>query len=227
MPLIARTLAPSGAMRARVVRGYRGTGSPWAALRAGLPWFGQPAEVRAYRWRNLPNLFRGFWRLALAHLFRIRTVYGVLQVRVRRATGELVDLGVVSLRVVTTAGVNFIVDAFQNTKEVENLKYHGAGTTNTAEAVGDTALAAECTTVLNPDSTRATGSTTEGAGANIYRTVGTLTFDGSAAVVEHGIFDQAATGGGTLLDRSVFATINVANLDSIQFTYDLTFTAGS
>ncbi len=134
--------------------------------------------------------------------------------------------GVVSKKVITTAGVNFLVDAWQNTKEMENFKYHGVGTTNTAEASGDTALAAESTTILNPDSTRATGSLTEGASANIFRTVGTNTFDGSGALVEHGIFDQAATGGGTLWDRSVFSTVNVANGDSLQATYDMTASAG-
>ena len=51
-----------------------------------------------------------------------------------------------------------------------------------------------------------------------------MTFDATAAIVEHGIFSQAATGGGTLLDRSVFSAINVASGDSIQFTYDLTLT---
>lgn len=144
-----------------------------------------------------------------------------------KADGKRIDFGVVSRRVVTTAGVGYIVDAFQNTVELENMKYHGCGTGNTAEASGDTALVTECTTTLNPDSTRATGTTVEGASANIFKTVGTATFDGSAAVVEHGIFSQAATGGGVLLDRSVFTAINVASADSIQFTYELTLTAGS
>lgn len=144
--------------------------------------------------------------------------------RVSRILQE--DYGLVREKLVTTAGVNFIVDAFQNSVELENMKYHGIGTTNTAEAVGDTALAAELSTAYNPDNTRATGSTTEGGGANVYRTVGTNTVDATAAIVEHGIFTQAATGGGTLLDRSVFSTINLANGDSLQSTYDLTVTAG-
>lgn len=139
---------------------------------------------------------------------------------------ERADFGLASLRVVTTAGVNFIVDAFQNTVEVENLKFHGVGTGTNAEASGDTALQTELTTQYNPDSTRATGSLTEGASANIFRTVGTNTFDASAALTEHGIFSQAATGGGTLLDRSVYSAQNVANGDSQQATYDLTISAG-
>lgn len=140
--------------------------------------------------------------------------------------GQLTDYGVLSRRVITTAGVGALVDAWQNLIELEILKYHGVGTGTTAEASGDTALVTESTTILNPDSTRATGSLTEGASANIFRTVGTVSFDGAGAITEHGIFSQAATGGGTLWDRSVFSAINVVSGDSIQFTYDMTASAG-
>lgn len=139
------------------------------------------------------------------------------------------DYGVVSRKVITTAGVNFLVDAFQNIVEPEILKYHGIGTGTNAEAIGDTALQTELTTQYNPDSTRATGSLTEGSSANIYRTVGTNTLDsGTPAITEHGILSQAATGGGTLWDRSVFSAINLvgANGDGLQTTYDMTASAG-
>lgn len=139
---------------------------------------------------------------------------------------ERTEFGLTSLRVVTTVGVNFIVDAFQNIVELEILKFHGVGTGGTAEAVGDTALVTELTTQYNPDNTRATGSLTEGASANIYRTVGTNTFDASAALTEHGIFSQSATGGGTLLDRSLYSVQNVVSGDSQQATYDLTVSSG-
>jgi hypothetical protein len=135
------------------------------------------------------------------------------------------DLGIVSRKVVTDTGVAFIVDAFQNTTEIENLKFHGIGTGGAAEAVGNTALTTELTTQYNPDNTRATGSTTENA-ANIYRTVGTNAVDSAVSITEHGIFSQAATGGGTLLDRSLFTAVALASGDSLQSTYDLTLTAG-
>ena len=143
--------------------------------------------------------------------------------------GAIEDYGVVSRKVITTAGVNFLVDAWQNSVELEILKYHGIGTGTTAEAIGDTALVTELTTEYNPNSTRATGSTTEGASANIFRTVGTNTLDsGTPAVTEHGVFSQAATGGGTLWDRSVFSAINLvgANGDGLATTYDMTASAG-
>lgn len=137
------------------------------------------------------------------------------------------DYGVVSRKVITTAGVNFLVDAFQNLTELENFKYHGIGTGTGAEANGDTALGTELTTEYNPDSTRATGSQTEGASANIYRSVGTNTLDsGTPAVTEHGLF--SASSAGTLWDRSKFSAINLvgANGDGLQTTYDMTASAG-
>lgn len=135
------------------------------------------------------------------------------------------DYGIVSHRVITNNGVGFIVDAHQNLVELEIMNYHGIGTTNTAEAASDSALAAESTTALNPDNTRATGTQSEPA-SNQYRSTGTLTADGSIAAVEHGLFSQAATGGGVLFDRSVFSTINLAAADSIQTQYTVTYTAG-
>lgn len=142
-----------------------------------------------------------------------------------RADGSVEDYGVVSEKVVTDVGVGYIVDAFQNSTELENMKFHGIGTGSTAEAAGDTALVTELTTEYNPNSTRATGSTTEN-GANVYRTVGTNTLDGTpgAALREHGIF--SASSAGVLLDRSVYGAITLSTNDSLQSTYDLTFTSG-
>lgn len=142
--------------------------------------------------------------------------------------GRQQDFGLASCRVVTTAGVNYIVDAFQNLVEPENLRYHGIGTGTNAEAVGNTALQTELTTQYQTDNTRPTGTTGEQAGnANVYETTATITVDASVAITEHGIFSQAATGGGTLLDRSVFAAVNLASGESLQATYQLTFTAGT
>ncbi len=135
-----------------------------------------------------------------------------------RKDGTEEDHGLVATKVVTNAGVNAIVDAFQNTFEVETFRYHGIGTGNTAENVADTALVTEV-------ESRATGTLAEGASANIFRTVGTVTTVSARAVVEHGIF--SATSGGTLLDRSVFSVINTGASDSIEFTYELTLPAGS
>ena len=131
--------------------------------------------------------------------------------------GKVIGIREVYDRLVTTAGVNYLVDALQNIVEPENLKFHAAGTGVAAEAAGDTTLGTEV-------ETRASGTTVEGASANIYRTVGTVSFTATRAITEHGVL--SASSAGTLLDRSVFTAINVVNGDSIQFTYELTLPSG-
>jgi hypothetical protein len=128
-----------------------------------------------------------------------------------------VDYGVVSRRVVTTAGVQFLVDCFQGTAEPETINFHDSGTGTTAEAVGDTGL------VTKVETGRQTGTQSEPA-ANQYRSTATITYTGSHAITEHGIF--SASSGGTLWDRSVFSAVNVIATESIQFQYTLTVNSG-
>lgn len=201
--------------------------SIWA-VKDALPWFGLSREVNLYRLRNLLNVWRGFWRVAAAKFFRIPTHYGVVYAqKINKLTGAVTDYGVISMRVITDAGVAYIVDAFQNTTELENMKFHGYGTGGTAEAASQTALVTELTTQYATDNTRPTGTTTEGASANIYRTVATLDPDADVAITEHGVF--SATSAGTMLDRSLFSAINLSGAggDTLQTTYEATFTSGS
>lgn len=184
-------------------------------------------EVNTFRTANLRYLLRGLPRLRMAGALGLPHFHGALSLSVIRGkTGMVLPFGLVGVRVVTTAGVNFLVDAWQGTVELEILKYHGIGTGSTAENVTDTALVTELTTEYNPDSTRATGSLTEGASANIFRTVGTNTLDGTpgAALREHGVFSAASAG--TLWDRTVFAAITLSTGDGLQSTYDMTASAG-
>lgn len=179
-----------------------------------------------WRIHNFPNYWRGAWRAQVAHMLGVPHFVGTLRLQVRHTNGTITDYGIVSKRVITTAGVGFIVDAFQNLEELENMKFHGFGTGAGAEAVGDTALATELTTEYAVDNTRPTGTTAEGASANIYQTVATLTPDASVALTEHGIFDQASNAGGVLLDRSLFAVVNLSAAESVIATYEMTLNAG-
>jgi hypothetical protein len=195
------------------------------------------ARLRAYSPRNaLGRIVRAAFAYLppdlagelLDAITRCVVVESALGLTVIRRDGRVEDLGIVSRKVITTAGVNFLVDAWQNLVELEILRYHGIGTGSTTENVSDTALVTELTTEYNPDNTRATGSLTEGAGANVFRTVGTNTLDGTpgAALREHGIFSQAGTGGGTLWDRSVYGAITLSSGDGLQSTYDMTASSG-
>lgn len=196
-------------------------------------------EVDDYRLRNKSNILRGLSSIFVAKQVGAPTFFGVVHHKVFRdaefddlgriiGAREILELGIVSCRVVTDTGVAFIVDAFQNLVELENMKYHGFGTGGAAEAAANTALTTELTTQYAVNSTRPTGTTTEGATGNIFRTVATLTPDAAVAITEHGVFDQAATGGGTMIDRSLFSAVNLNGTgDALQTTYDLTFTSGS
>ncbi len=204
-------LRPSGQLVARKI----------PRTRAPLSW-----RVRnTLRWGFIRGWIAAHLIAPFANAWGVMTAVGSLDVVLIKASGERIYYGTVGYRVITSAGVAHIVDAWQNAVEVENLKYHGCGTGTTAEASGDTALVAESTTVLNPDSTRATGTQTE-TSANVLKSVGTVTFDGSAAITEHGLFSQAATGGGTLWDRTVFSAVNVIAGESISFEYSATLSAG-
>lgn len=120
---------------------------------------------------------------------------------------------------VTDAFVNKVVDQLQSSSgEIANFKYHDSGTGTVAEASGDTALGTPC------GESRDTGTQVEGATANIYKSVATHTYAGSFAITEHGLFDAATSG--TLMDRTKFAAVNVANGEKIEFTYELTLSSG-
>lgn len=213
---------PKGLVAARIVRPPDIGG---LLAEAAPSWHDAPG-IRAWKRTNYRRVLTGAEKIRTALALDIPTFWGALHAKVIRANGDEENYGLVSLRVVTTAGVNFIVDAFQNLVELETLKYHGIGTGTTAEAVGDTALVTELTTQYNPDNTRATGTLAEGAGANVFRSVGTNAVDATVAITEQGMFSQAATGGGTLLDRSVFSALNLVSGDSLQTTYDFTVSSG-
>lgn len=176
--------------------------------------------VLAWKMENLGYLYRGFERVNRESSSERHRPAGVLQVMVREAHGgraEVLDLGLASVNVVTNAGVNFVIDAVQALATISNLKWHASGTNNTAENASNTALGAET-------GSRVSGTQVEGASANIYKTVATVSYGSSLSIVEHGLF--SASSSGTLFDRSVFSAISVDTSTSIEFTYEWTLNAG-
>lgn len=219
--MLARKLAITGAVTPYHIpkHGFYADGLPRA-----LSWRRVLHTLRLEAALRLRLCAKGFWR-GLTEGLGVLGV-GRLYATVIRADGRIEHLGLLSTKLVTDAFVAYVVDDWDGGANViDNFNYHGCGTGTTAEAAGDTALVTESTTALNPDSTRATGTKSQPA-ANQARSVGTVTFDATAAITEHGLFTQAATGGGTLADRSVFSAINVVSGDSIQFTYTLTLSSG-
>lgn len=174
-------------------------------------------EAIGYAIRNLPHRAAPkALKAELQKLFRVGIVCELSAV-ILRANGDVVDVGVVSRRAVTDTGVQFIANAFLNTTEPENMNFHGSGTGNAGELAADTTLAAEVADA------RASGAQTS-PGNGAYRTVATQTYGGARAIVEHAVFSASTSG--TMLDRSVFAVMNVGNGDQIQWTYTITFNSG-
>jgi hypothetical protein len=161
---------------------------------------------------------RGFTKLT-----GIPTITAELHARLIKADGTVINYGVVGRRVVTDAGVAFLVDDWTNdAQDITTMNFHACGTGGTAEAVGDTGLVTEETT----STSRATGAKTQPS-ANILQSLATQSFTGAVAVVEHGLFSVITASSGTLWDRTVFTVINVGNGDSIQWTYQCTINSGS
>jgi len=119
---------------------------------------------------------------------------------------------------VTTAFVNNIVDNLvTETSAFGDYKFHDSGTGTNAESNGDTAM--QTATGI----TRETGTQEEGSETYEYKSVATHTYDGTYAITEHGLFNIVAAG--VLMDRTVFSAVNVVNLDQIEFTFTIQFTA--
>lgn len=176
----------------------------------------RPAPLR-WRLQNLPHWLRGSWRVLVARLLGIPTYYGVVEALVRHADGTATRYGVVSRRVVTDAFVAFLVDCLETSDPlIDDFDYHGIGTGTTAEAAGDTALE-------TASGSRVSGTPSQPA-ANQYRSVGTFAITSTVAITEHGLFN--ASSGGTLMDRSVFAALNLQDGDSLEMSYTLTLSAG-
>lgn len=182
-----------------------------------------PGPGLAWRLRNMARLSFVYGWLAnnaaraFSALTGIPTVTAVLSAVLVRADGSRVNYGVLSRRVVTTAFVNFLAGQLTtDTTVIGDFKFHDSGVGTTAEAVGNT----DMETTDGESRVSGTQSTT----SNVYTTVGTISYTTTKAITEHGVFSASTSG--TLMDRSVFSAINVANGDSISFTYTLTVNSG-
>ena len=207
-------------------------------LSYSMPHKGLKREVWQWRMKNAKHFLSELWKLQLmkaaSKVSGYPFMYGSLWVmKYDGVTGEQFFYGLACLRLVTNAGRDEVVDEFDAATaagfDLTSFNFHGIGTGVTGPAVGDTALQTELTTEYNPNSTRATGTQSQPT-SDVYRTDGTNTLDsGTPAVTEAGTLSQAATGGGTLLDRFTFAAINLVgtNGDGLRTIINLTLPSGS
>jgi len=132
--------------------------------------------------------------------------------------GKEIDRREVKDKKVTTAFVNDIVDnLIAEVSAFGDYKFHDSGTGVVGESNADVGLGTPSGVA------RVAGTQIEGAQTYEYKSVATITYDGGYAITEHGLFNIVAAG--ILMDRTVFAAINVVNLDQIEFTFTIQFSA--
>ncbi len=196
--------APAGAVSAKLIK--NGTKAPilWK-LKNNL------------RWRFIWNRFTFNLAFKFTKLTGILTTVGSLQAKVWHADGTYTDYGVVAHGLVTDAFVADMVDELQAGTTFGLYSYHESGTGVVAADNNDIDIG----TPAGP--ARVSGTQIEGASAWIFKSVATIVYTGTLAITEHGFFNHLTAG--TMMDRHVFAAINVDNTDQIEFTYELTCTA--
>ena len=170
------------------------------------------------RWSFIAGWLSNRTARALSALTGIPAMTAELRAILIRADGSRVNYGLLSSRSITTAFVNYMVDQLQTeTSTWGDFRWHDSGVGTTAENVANTDIE------TTDGESRVSGTQTEGA-ANVYVSVGTVSYTTTKAITEHGLFNASTSG--TLLDRSVFSAVNVVNGESIQFTYSLTVSSG-
>lgn len=128
-------------------------------------------------------------------------------------------------KVVTDDFCEDIVDnLIAETSAFGDYKYHHSGKGTNAENATDAAL-------QTPELDARTVGTQVEDSSKVYKSIATETFDDTAAIVEHGLFNTAGAGGppvtgGILMDRTKFAAINVVNTNQIEWTFTIAFTSG-
>lgn len=201
--------------------------------RLAYPEDGLHPEVYAFKAGNWEHYLEGLEDVAFCLRKGLATLFGSFYFRKVTAEGLVLDMGLHSHRVVTTAGVNKLVDGMHGGDPTTfgNFKYHGIGTGTTAESSGQTDLVTPVSADLVTPGQRAAGNQTEGASANIYRTAAVVTVGlvaSALSITEEGIFSAQSVGSGTMLDRTVHSgsPVSLDDNQSGQSTYDLTIAAG-
>jgi hypothetical protein len=146
------------------------------------------------------------------------SMYGTLSIKHIKANGKVIDYGIVSCKKVTDEFVAYLAGIMvTDATTIGDFKYHISGTGTTAENNDHVELVTPIGTA------RTVGD--QNSSTNTYISVATIAYTDTLAVTEHAIFNTVYTSAqadGTLLDRSLFAAVNVISGDSIQFSYTLT-----
>lgn len=193
----------------------------------GFPGRNMSRELRAWKTRNISNLMRGAWRVLAARKLGVASIHGYLCLAFITPDGHRTDYGLVSMRMITTAGAGYVCDAFQGLASLPSVKYHGIGGGALPEAITDTALGSEFSAQYLPLNTRAEGTASEGEAANFYRSVGFIEVSNTVTIAEHGLFSAQTAGTGVLLDRSAIESETVFENTTVQCDFRLEIATGT
>jgi hypothetical protein len=131
--------------------------------------------------------------------------------------GQVIDTREIQ-NMVVDVGLAWCAGALSgDTASPNTMKYIEVGTGTTDPAAGNTTLETPVETRATGTQSRVTVTTTN----DTYQAVGTITATAARALTECGMFSAAADG--TMLARTEFAVINLAENDSIQVTWKITF----
>ena len=119
---------------------------------------------------------------------------------------------------VTNAGLAGLASLLNGAGGEAAFTYLAIGIGTTAAVAADTTLDSEITTVGGERASATASRTTTTVTNDTARLLHTWTFTGSLAITETGALNAASAG--TLLNRSVFAAVNVVTTDSLQVTID-------
>lgn len=188
--------------------------------------------VNDWRGRNYRGVLANFLKVQFA--LRVGKLAGVIPVvdslylTLIRSDGEVFDLGIAAIDLITTAGANYMRDGFVGTVEPETIKYHGLGTGTTGPVIGDTALQTEWANGdYTPSTTRANGAYTAPQSKRAQSVAtNTKLSAGTSAVTEYAILSSATPGAGTMLARFTFAAVNLGQNDALTGTFNLDFNDG-
>ena len=193
------------------------TGSFWGLLKLTAP-------TNEYKLRNFSKVIKPLTKIGLAKVINSPIFYGALFAKKNNADGTVEDYGLVSLKLVTTAGVRAVTDHMANTTTdlLNDFSWHAIGIGTVDPDASDTTLGSEVESRVEDTTSRT--STSSGDDYR-YSTSAEVTASAAVAVTEHGLLSSNA--GGTLFDRSEFAVINLSSGDSLTTTYQVTFQSGS
>jgi hypothetical protein len=197
--------------------------------------------------RIRPSFWLGWLAVHLAWLLSkttgIVTLVSELRLIKRMVDGTIIDYGVVSYKMITTAGVNMLANDFNGGSsgaDISNFKYHGWGgvngttppaTAQVAELRTDNALATPLVTTYQFSATLipavVAGTSTSTTFVDPTYTAQYMnTFTNPQIINEHVLANQPVIAGATVWDRSVYANTPMAANESMTFQYVLTIQSG-